>query len=187
MNLYWDIQNRRLVSSLGAVTALSSISLVLRDVYPISLAVCDPSTAAYGVNYAPRVLGAGESIGFALKKPDALSGDSLIPIGSWVLSGTGTAARYIGKWNLNSQALIDAMDSLSTLTLKGEFTIIGVDNEHQYSTQFNVTVIPDVYRAADVGATALRNFVEAFTDIDGINKLRFVNADGQTVGIMAPI
>lgn len=186
MNIFWDIQNRKLVSGFSAVSALGSMTLVLRDVYPITLAICDPSTAAYGVNYVARPLAAGESIAFALKPPASLSGDSLIPSGSWVLSGAGTAARYAGTWNLNTQPLAAALGSLTTLALKAEFTIIGSDNAHQCSTQFDVNVIPDVYRAADVGAAALHNFVEAFTDSDGINKLRFVNADGQTVGIMAP-
>ena len=152
MNLFWDRQNHKMTTALTSTQALTRLDLVLRDTYSVSLAVMTPQ-ANLGAPYVAGEVGAGQSIRFGAKASGSFAGGFLFSALTWVLTGSGTTARYTADLSLNTAALIAAMPASGTLDVTGEFVVIGAALENIDSTQFTVRIALDVIRGSE-GALA---------------------------------
>jgi len=182
MNIFWDWNNQKIRASLYSNVVVETFELVLRDVYPVSLAYVT-SQASSNQPWVAGELPSNRTILFAAKKPDDLGGEALIRSATWTGSGSGTTTRYDSTWEFNTAALVAAMDGLSSLTLKGEFVLIRPDNLNEYSTQFNIRVIPDVNREEDVAPVTIYPAVQQYISDSGYATIRFVNERGEIVGL----
>ncbi len=187
MKLYWDRQNREMVTGLYSHTALTQLDLVLRDTYDVELAMLQAADTPEE-SQIPFALGAGQTIQFMAKKSDALDGEALFDQKTWTKDGTGEDARYDGEISLNTAELIADMSAVDTLDVIGEFVVIDTDNDHVDSTQFTIHIIKDVNRGTEGTPTYQFPVIVQFTDPeDGIAKVRLVNSNGETCGILTPI
>ena len=185
MNIYWDIENQRIVAGLNSRSLVTQFNFFLRDTIPVDLILCAPQ-ANVNQPYSVQSLDVGDSIRFGAK---AAVTDSafLFSCASWVASGSGTTQKYTGSFQMNTAALIAALGSLASLAVKAEFTIVQPDNSHALTTQFSIVVYPDVIIGTEGVPVTAFNVVEQFTDSDGIAKVRLVNSLGQTCFIGSPL
>ena len=147
MNLYWDTQNQKFLSSLagGSVTALS---FVLRDALPISLYLCHRQSSIL-TPYVVESITSGHSIKFGAKA--ALTDTSyLVEQDTWTPAGSGSTQRYEASLPLNGASLISAMTGLYSLALFAEFTTQDGYGKQYISSQFTLTIIPDVITGSEV-------------------------------------
>jgi hypothetical protein len=143
LNLYWDTQNQRLVSSLYSTAAVTGYTFVLRDLIPVSLCLVTPQTSLTAP-YAVTELGAGQLIKFGAKATLA-DADFDVSAPTWVSNGSALPdTRYTADISLNTAELITAIADADTITLEAEFTIQNADGSHELSTQFDLTVNRDV-------------------------------------------
>lgn len=152
MNLFWDRQNHKMMTALTSPQSVSRLDLVIRDTYEVSLAVMTPQTIL-GSPYVAGEVSAGQSIRFGAKAPGSFVGGFLFSALTWVLTGSGTTARYTADLSLNTAALINAIGTSAYLDVVGEFVVIGAALENIDSTQVNIRVMPDVIRGTE-GALA---------------------------------
>ena len=152
MNLFWDRQNHKMTTALTSTQAVDRLTLVLRDTYEITLAEMTPQSNI-GAPYVAGEVGAGQSIRFGAKASGSFAGGFLFSALTWVLTGSGSSARYTADMSLNTAALIAAIGTATALDVVGEFVVIGTGLENIDSTQFNIRAIPDVIRGTE-GALA---------------------------------
>lgn len=182
MNLFWDALNQKIVSALTSTREVTAYELVLRDVYPITLAYITEQ-ANITTPYVAGAIEAKKTILFVAKLASDLASAPLIRAAIWTVTGAGTATRYTADWNCGTPELVAAMGTKTSLALKGEFVIVRADNTNEYSTQFDITIIPDVNRETDVNPSALYPAIQQFTGDDGTAFVRLVNEKGEIVGL----
>ena len=146
MDLVYDRQNRTLVQSLTNQSSVTSLSLVLRDVYNLSFAIVKPDFTQFNDPWSVQTL-AGESIIMAARATVADT-EYLIFQDTFVSNGeTGDAIRYVGNLNLNTTELIAAVAAGGgSITIVGEITIEDTSTNQKDTGQFSITVIQDVIR-----------------------------------------
>jgi hypothetical protein len=146
-NLYWAVDEQRLVPGIGGGETVSTITSVLRDAMPVAIYLVtaqDSITAPYAVTS----IGAGLSIKFGAKA--ALTDATyLSEQATWTETGSGSTLRYEASIPLDGAALIAAMTGLSSLTLFAEFTTQDGDGKHYDSTRFSLKIIPDVITGSE--------------------------------------
>jgi len=177
MNIVWDWQNQKIRASLNSSVEITAYTMVLRDVYPITLAFVSPQSVV-NQPYVAAAIESGKTILFTAKLSTNLSSAVLVTEASWVASGAGATTRYAGEWAFNTAELVAAMGGSVTYALKGEFCIVRADNTNEYSTQFTINVVPDVNRETDSVPTAIYPVIAQFTDDNGVQGVRIVNAAG---------
>jgi len=182
MNLFWSWNEQKLVASLNSKVQITAYQLVLRDVYTVSLAYVSEQ-AVTNQPYIAGAIVAGTSILFCAKVKGAPTGAALIRAATWTPSGTGVTTRYAADLELNTQSLIDALGTTTSLALTGEFAIVRGDNNNEYSTQFDISVIPDYNREEDINPSTVFPAVQQYTADDGTNFVRLVNSNGEIVGL----
>jgi len=153
MNMFWDLQNQRLVTGLYSTATVASYSLVLRDKVPVSLALVTPQASATQP-YAVTELSSGQSIRFGAKKVVTDSG-FVVSAFTWADNGLALPSRrYTADIDLNTAELIAAIGALSTLAIVAEFTILNGDGSNELSTQFTINIKPDVIVGTEGSATS---------------------------------
>jgi hypothetical protein len=183
----WDIKTQRVMYDYVAQNTITTLDLVLRDIYAAELIIVD-RTSDRSTPYVVSDIPSGYSIAFNAKLPADLTADpALISQMGWVGEGTGTTRKYIADINLNTAALIAAMGTEASVTLRGEFVLIRPDNGHEASSQFSIRVAQDVYRGTEGTPVTVPNPIQQYTDTDGVKKVRLVNADGETCFVAAPL
>src|SRR3990167_9023043 len=148
MNIFWDWQNQKIRASLNSSVEITAYTMVLRDVYPITLAFVSPQSVV-NQPYVAAAIESGKTILFTAKLSTNLYSAVLVTEASWVASGAGATTRYAGEWAFNTAELVAAMGGSVTYALKGEFCIVRADNTNEYSTQFTINVVPDVNRETE--------------------------------------
>lgn len=142
MNLYWDMQEQKLVTGLTDSRKITRLTFVLRDYIPVSLYLLE---AQSNINepYAVTSITAGHAIKFGAK--EALTDATyLSEQATWTETGSGSDLYYAGSIPLDDAALIAALVGETSLDLYAEFTTQDGDGKHYLSTQFTLRVIPDV-------------------------------------------
>ncbi len=182
MNIVWDWNSQKLRASLNSRVEITTYQLVLRDVYPIVLAYVTEQ-AVTNVPYVAGAIAANRTIKFTAKLASDLASAPLILAATWPASGAGTATRYSADWACNTAELVAAIGTAASLALKGEFVIIRSDNTNEYSTQFDITIIPDVNRETDVVPAAIYPAIQQYVGDDGTAFVRLVNERGEIVGL----
>lgn len=142
MNLYWDLQDQKLVYGLTNSRKVERVTYVLRDFVPVSLYLLE-TQANVNQPYTVRAITSGHAIKFGAKA--ALTDETyLSELATWTETGSGQGLYYAGSIPLNSAALIAAMVGVLELDLIAELTTQDGDGKHYLSTQFTLRVKPDV-------------------------------------------
>ena len=188
MNLYWDIQNHEILTSIQNAQTLTRLDLILRDQVSIDLYIVQPSTddTGYTVQEAP----AGWVPKFTAKPAGGRDGAAYVFQGTWSLSGSGTSAKYTGSVSLAGATLITAVESASVyyLDLVGEFTLQDISGNHRDSTQFDLRVTEDVLRASETAPavqTAPWPWISEIV-VGGQKVVQIKNSDGIILAEFAP-
>lgn len=187
MNWVWDRTNRQLVRSQYSLQTVSRLDLIVRDTYVVNVSVCTPQSGNALQSYLAGELAAGESLLFGAKTLAGIAGNYLISCASWVKVGAGAAAYYTGQITLDTVDLIAALGTSAYIDIIGELVVVGPDNSHRDSTQWPIRISPDVNRGGEGIPVPSYSVLQQFTDIDGIAKVRIVNALGETCGVFAPL
>lgn len=146
MNIYWDIQNHRLLSDVQSGQVISRLDWILRDQVPVTLYICQPNTSGgYTVQEAP----AGFSVVFGVKATYA--GALIAYQATWTLSGSGTGATYPATVDLNTTEAIAAVaaETDSELDAIAEFTLQDSGGVNRDSTQVDCRITQDINIASD--------------------------------------
>jgi len=147
MNIFWDIQGQQLIPGLNGGGAITLYTVVLRDVWPVSLYLC-AEQSNINVPYAVSAITSGHAVKFGAKS--ALTATTyLSEQATWTSAGSGSTQRYEASIPLDGAALIAAMTGLMALDLIAEFTTRDADGNEYLSTQFNITVVPDVITGSE--------------------------------------
>jgi len=182
MNMFWNLQNQQLVAGLNSNVQVTGYSFYLRDVLPISLALVTEQ-ASETQPYAVTALEATQSIKFGAKAA-ASDTEFLFSEATWTDNGSALPdTRYTADVSLNTAALIAALGSLSSLVVIGEFTIQNADNSNELTTQFNITIKPDIIKGTEGVPTTEYNVVAQYMDDNGVAAVRLVNSNGVAVGL----
>ena len=189
MNIFWDIQNQKFITSLTNSAQISRWDWVLRDQVEVNLYVVqpDPTTGSYVQQEAPA--GFAPKFGIRVTRESVTPVDPLVFAGTWVLSGSGTSAKYIGTINLGDAALIAAIGISPYLDVWCEAVMRDISGTDTSSTQTEARIYFDVIRGGATETTWVPPFpwVSEFTDpATGKKCLRFKNSDGETLETMSP-
>lgn len=146
MNLFIDIANQKMIRSLSGGT-VTGYTFVLRDALPVKLyLVAEQSNIT--APYAVTAITAGHSVKFGAKL--ALTDTTyLVEQATWTETGSGSDTYYAASIPLDGAALIAAVSGLASLALHAEFTTQDGDGKHYSSTQFTLTIIPDVITGSE--------------------------------------
>ena len=153
-NIYWDYTEQKLVESIYTTNAVTDFTWVLRDVAKINLYVVTPQDD----DVQPYIIGelpATFTLKLEAKEEGEFKNNPLLCGCTWALSGTGEDAVYTSDIRLDNESLVDAIGVLTELELVGEITRVSSELEHYNSTQFTITIIPDVIRLDDVCPTPI--------------------------------
>jgi hypothetical protein len=184
MNLYWDFQNQKMVASLNSTAAVTRYDFVLRDTLPVTLRVCN-TQSVLNVPYVVTAIDAGKSIKFGAKALATYATDTefLFSQATWTEAGTGESTTYTANIEFNTSELIAAIGSESYLDCKAEFTILNGSNENELSTQFTIRVLKDVVTGSEGVPTSQYPVIAQYTDDNGVQAVRLINAAGTCVGL----
>jgi hypothetical protein len=188
MNLYWDIQNHEILTSIQNAQTLTRLDWILRDQVAVDLYLVQPSTndTGYTVQEAPT----GWVVKFCAKPAASRDGAAYVAQGTWNLSGSGTSAKYVGSVSLGGTTLISAVEAASSfyLDLVAEFTLQDISGNHRDSTQCDLRVTEDVLRAGEAAPTleAWPWLTEITDPATGKKIVRIVNSDGEILAEFAP-
>lgn len=192
MNIYWDLNEHNLVTSLTNSQQIQRLEWFLRDQVPVTLylVTADDTTQVYTQQEAPS----GWSVKFTIKHSSGLSGNALVFSGTWVLSGSGATATYGATIDLNTAELIAAHaageNSSNEYDLIAEFTLQDANGNHRDTTQLACRITEDVLRGTESGPTASEtpwpNFQWYNDPATGRQCLRIVNDDGETLAELKP-
>jgi hypothetical protein len=190
MNLYWDIQNHEILTSIQNAQTLTRLDWILRDQVAVDLYLVQPSTndTGYTVQEAPT----GWAVKFTAKLTSARDGAAYVFQGTWSLSGSGTTAKYSGSINLAGATLVAGVEAaaLYYLDLVAEFSLQDISGNHRDSTQFDLRVTEDVLRASEAAPaveTAPWPWISEYTDpTTGKKIVRIKNSDGEILAEFAP-
>lgn len=184
MNMYWDFQNQKMVASLNSAAAVTQYDFVLRDTLPVVLRVCN-TQSVLNVPYVVTAIDAGKSIKFGAKAlaTYATDGEFLFSQATWTAAGTGENTTYSANIQLNTSELIAAISTASYLDCKAEFAILNASNENELSTQFTMRIYKDVITGSEGVPTSEYQVVAQYTDDNGVQAVRLVNASGVAVGL----
>lgn len=147
MNIFWDTANQRLVKALTSKAEVAGFTFVLRDAMPITLYLVTEQSSIL-TPYAVAAIASGHSVKFGAKA--ALTDTTyLVEQATWTPAGSGSTQRYEASLPLDGAALIAAMAGLPSLALFAEFTTQDADGKQFLSTQFTLTIIPDVIQGTE--------------------------------------
>jgi len=185
MNIYWDLDNHVFVKSLTYGQELSRIDLILRDLVPVTLYLCRPSSTDQ--SYVAEAAPSGYSVKFGLKLSTALSGGYLAFQGTWTGSGSGASSKYAADIDLNTVELIANMAASAYVDYTAEFTLQDAAGVNKDSSQITMRVTADVIRAGGATPTAGDSWpwIEEFT-VSGRKCVRISNSDGEVLAQYAP-
>lgn len=157
MNLYWDYQNQKIVTSLYSA-ATPVITWVLRDLVPINL-FCVIPYVPYVSNqpYIATEFLDGYTFKLAGKVAGSFKSNPLFSCSYWEKIGTGSACYYQGCLRLENPALIAAMEGDSSSSMEVENLKVTIEiaaktdeGEQVASSQLaNVSIILDLMRDDD--------------------------------------
>lgn len=177
MKVWWDIENRKLLSSSGSLQLMTSIQWVARDVVAVTLYT--------GAVNASNVWEAADPAGgalptFAAKVKGKLGATALMVFqGIWTHTATGT---WSGLIDLRTAALLTEVD-VGTVELTGEFVLVDEAGVNSASTQIDIQVVPDVYRGTETygEAVAVNTSIAREELRDGKKVVVLRNSDGAVV------
>ena len=147
-NIYWDYTEEKLVESIYTTNAVTDFTWVLRDLCKINLYAVTPQdddVQPYVIGELPTTF----TLKLEAKQEGEFKEDPLLCGSSWTLTGTGEDAVYTSDIRLDNEGLIAAVGELTELELVGEIARISDELENYNSTQFTITIIPDVIRDSD--------------------------------------
>lgn len=186
MNLYWDLQNQKMIASLNsaASSAVTRYDFVLRDTLPVVLRVCN-AQSVMNVPYVVTAIDSGKSIKFGAKALATYTTDAgfLFSQSTWTEAGSGENTTYSANITLNTSELIAAMGSNPYLDCKAEFTILNASNENELSTQFTIRILADVITGSEGVPTSEYQVIAQGVDDTGAQIVRIVNADNVLIGV----
>jgi hypothetical protein len=188
MNLYWDIQNHEILTSIQNAQTLTRLDWILRDQVSVDLYIVQPSSndTGYTIQEAPT----GWVPKFTAKPASARDGAAYVFQGTWSLSGSGTSAKYTGSINLAGATLVSAVEAASVyyVDLIGEFALQDISGNHRDSTQFDLRVTEDVLRVGESAPTleAWPWLQERTDPVTGKKIVSLVNSDGEILAEFAP-
>lgn len=181
MKIYWDIQNRRLLSDVESGQRLTRLDWILRDQVPISLYICQPNTSG---GYTVEAVPSGYSVVFGVKA--SYAGALLAHQSTWNETGTGESSVSAANVDLNTNEAIAAIGTEDELDALAEFTLRDTSGVDRDSTQVDCRLTQDVNRASQAAPSgAVSLLVEEFVH-NGHKCLRLQNTDGETCGVFTP-
>jgi len=184
MNIYWDMQNQKLVPSLTSTSKIERYDFILRDLLPVTLRVCNEQTNI-NVPYVVTAIDADKSIKFGAKALATYITDTdfLFSQATWTEVGSGTNTTYTADIELNTAELIAAIGSSSYLDCQAEFTIQNASNKNELSTQTTFRIYPDVIKGTEGVPTTEYQVIAQYTDDNNVAAVRIVNAEGVAVSL----
>jgi hypothetical protein len=184
MNIYWSLQEQKLMPSLNSTAQITQFNFVLRDTIPVVLRVCN-TQSVQNVPYVVTAIDAGKSIKFGAKALATYATDAefLFSQATWTAAGSGTTTTYTANINLNTAELIAAIGTAAYLDCKAEFTILNASNENELSTQVTFRILKDVVTGSEGVPTSEFQVIAQYTDESNVQSVRIVNAAGVAVGL----
>lgn len=190
MKIYWDIENRKLLTNSANGQVYQKFDWILRDKMAVSIYIMEPDNDVGGFTLMEAP--AGTAIKFGLKLNSGLNAVAapayLATQFVWTKNGSGADSYYEGTINLNTTELIDDILLETSKNYIAEFTLQDANGDDRDTTQIIATVKPDVIRGDEsdpVSAVSLWPWFEFFTE-GGVGKLRIKNEAGETLAIFEP-
>jgi len=162
MNIYWEIDYRRLATGTRDDTVIGRIAMPARDLVPVNIRIVDRDYVYE--EYTVSELADDETIRFGAKSAfdDATY---LFDETTWTLDDTDSDDPfYEGELDLNTNELVSAIGTTPTLTVWGELAVVK-DSRNYHTTRFLIDVANDVVRTESTPSTEV---TDKFRIIDGV-------------------